>query len=257
MKTLAFSLLAFIALLADSVKAAPDLRGYPPFDVVQSSVPLGDLVTINFAVLNFGTSRSVASAVRFYLSPDANIDPATDIPISRDVGPLPEFDPNYGSSYTVNGLLLVTQNQLAALGGSGTYYIGMVVDSQNQNDEGQDGENNNRNLGMGTDMDSLTITIPQPDMAGWDARPDSDDYFAVLSSNLTWGDECQLRFSVVNHSPGNAGPFKVKFYLSSDSTITTNDFYFATVHFDNGLSGWGWNGSTNVSFNLPVGTPFG
>jgi len=239
--------------------ATIDLVGYNNggfnFNVQQSSAAWGEQVTVDFAIANFGNQSSGSFSIRFYLSSDQNIS-TSDYALSGHVS-IPSINAFSANGFSVT-LTLPTENQL---GGSGTRYIGMIVDSQNQ--VGETNEGNNRNQGNSTDRDSFNFTIPDADLRGWDGRPTFDEYFDVQETSAVWGDVVNIRFAVLNDSGRNADAFVVKLYVSADSTIgDANDFVISSPSFSNGLNALSFGGYTGgytsvilPSFNPLPGSP--
>ncbi|MBD2325867.1 S8 family serine peptidase [Alkalinema sp. FACHB-956] len=133
--------------------ALPDLRGQT-FDVVPTSGIAGNSVQVNFQIANLQRMRSGAFRTSFYLSTDATITASDYLLGSQEISSL--------SSLTGTGLL----SQILTLPSathpvwltSGTYYLGMIIDSTNVISEAR--ETNNANQGQGQDWDSLNITLP-------------------------------------------------------------------------------------------------
>jgi len=98
-----------------------------------------------------------------------------------------------------------------------------------------------------------------PDLKGFDARDYGGCYFDVQESSVYWGDQIHVQFEVVNWSGDNAGPFKVRFFLSADSHIDAGDYAFGDISFSSGLNGWYFGGTCNygVTITLPSYNPVG
>ncbi len=255
----------FLTMLVAKTFATPDLvgfdgrlHGFPQycFNVQQSSIAAGQQVNVDFFIANFGNTASGAFKVRLYLSKDSTINPGTDYLFSSDS---PDYDiPSLAPSSFNGGTVAVTippQDTINSLGGAGTFWIGIVADSQNQVAESN--ESNNSNQADGTDRASLTVTIPPSDLTGFDGRPsNSDAYFDILESQLRWGDSFHIHFATANLSGGNAGNFKTMVYLSTDSSIgDADDYLIAVYERTNGLPGFNYY-SLDDLLPLPVVNPF-
>ena len=243
--------------------AAPDLLGfdgrsysYPSyyFRSTSSSVSAGQTAMVYFYVANLGDAASGTYSVRFYLSKDSNIDPATDYTLYTMYS-APSLAASSFNGWSAN-LQLPTEDTITALGGAGTFYIGMYVDCLNQVSESN--ESNNRNLGDGADRASLTVTIPAPDLAGFNGGTTyTNAYFDIQNGTLNWGDLCTFHFAAQNLSGGNATSFKVKLYLCTNSTINSDSGYLLyTLSFSAGLKGLTYN-SYDGLMSLPSVNPFG
>ena len=122
----------------------------------------GGQTTASFTVRNIGNTDAAPFDVKFYLSDDAIIDPATDILLS-----LHPSDPNYDAlepaNYHVVGGLNSFSNHSATIALSvpindpfatdGQYYVGMYVDADG--DVAEADETNNRNRGDGLDRQTV------------------------------------------------------------------------------------------------------
>jgi RHS repeat-associated protein len=254
-----FCLLVLLLCLSHaSIGNAQNLIGYPGgFSLSSSSVAAGTQVTVTFGILNDSNTPAGASSVRFYLSKDANIDPATDYALTGNVSGIPALGRVGNITGATYAVTLPTQDTITSLGGAGAFYIGMVVDSANQVNESNEGDN--RNQGVGRDMASLTVTVPSPDLAGVDSRIyGGSNYFRVTESSVNWGDTIHVSHAVVNNTGGNAGPFNVKFYLSPDATIgDASDYIVFTTNYTAGLSGQTYTSTSSQSITLPAVNPFG
>ena len=176
-------------LLASDLRGFDGRPGFPNdyFDVSQSSSNWGDIINVKFCVANFGdnTSRGNLYSIAFYVSSDADIDPATDTLIHEFVNQVsvPPASSLY-PAFTADLQLPRTRPS----GSDGTWYLGMWVDSRNVINEGSN-ESNNRNLGQSIDRDSLSINTLPVDLVGFDGRPSHpDDYFNVREDSVYWGE---------------------------------------------------------------------
>jgi len=162
--------------------AAPDLREYNglvtgvasyPFDIQETTVNWGETVHLRFAVANYCDSAGTFE-IRIFVSPDANIDPASDVAIATNsvgsIGLKGVVLVNFGTNGTIT---LPSVNPLPGV--PSTVYFGMVVDADNQVAESD--ETNNRNLGntIAGDDTPLTITPPVPYISATDSVAPNND----------------------------------------------------------------------------------
>jgi len=155
------------------------------FDVVQPALNTGDALTANFQIQNTGLDSTSSFNVNFYLSDDNFI-------TQRDYL-LGSFTVDRLSSNGNTGLLSQSlnlpspSNPIWRSFGSGSGYVGMIVDGLNT--VGETNENNNSNLGLALDSDAialsqqgqLTTTINRlvGDFDGLGAG--ASDYFTLVS----------------------------------------------------------------------------
>jgi hypothetical protein len=121
----------------------------------------GGLATVDFDVRNLGDTPSGGFNVRFFLSDDAVIDPMADTPIALSPSD-PAHNPGDPTAYHVAALdSLATLAGFASIivpagdpfGTDNQYYVGMVVDADD--DVAEADEANNSNLGLGDDVDDV------------------------------------------------------------------------------------------------------
>ncbi len=72
------------------------------------------------------------------------------------------------------------------------------------------------------------------------------------SSTVLVGGQISLATVVKNQGSGNAGPFRIGFYLSADASVTTGDTLFAVCDYSTGL-GAGFSSTCSGSVSLPSG----
>lgn len=235
--------------LTEVAMAQPNLRGFKPstgigFNVVGAATAgaparFNEKIKVQFRVQNNGTTTAPPSVVRFYLSPDAEIDPDADVLLkeygnsimlgvsSFSVPELPD-----GANYFEDELFLRLPH-LTHFPMNGAIYLGMVVDADDDVDESN--ENDNRNRGHLIDREKMFIDLVNGiDLTGVDGRnvqdfPGSEAlqnvYFDVRESEAYWGRVIRIKGGVMNQGNGSiTSPFKVKFYLSNDQ-----NFYQGTL----------------------------
>lgn len=123
------------------------------FDVVQSTLNTGDALTANFQIQNIGLDSAGSFNANFYLSDDSFI-------TQRDYF-LGSFTVDRLSRNGNTGLLSQalslpsSSDPIWKSFGSGSGYIGMVVDGLNT--VGETNENNNSNLGLALDSDLIGL----------------------------------------------------------------------------------------------------
>jgi len=97
-----------------------------------------------------------------------------------------------------------------------------------------------------------------PNLTYWKASQNSS--FSITPVNdVNWGDEVTVNLAYQNNGDADipAGTrIRYRLYLSPDSTITTNDYYWKGYYTENGLkAGYGSYKSPNI--NLPASPPSG
>ena len=99
------------------------------------------------------------------------------------------------------------------------------------------------------DFDRVNITVNPvlPDLSG--------EFFQVVQSELNSGESLDLIYNI-NNSGGEAGKFKVKFYLSRNDFISKGDLLLGTITI-NGIDPNSSTGFQSINLTLPEGTdPF-
>jgi RHS repeat-associated protein len=247
-QTLRFLICLLCAGTAFEVLAQPNVRPYCAsgyvFSITPDSVVSGGQISVSFWVANYGSSASSPGTLVLYLTNSANINPTTDYALTATLT-LPSIPAFTAENFTVSAVGIPGQNTINSMGGAGTFYVGLALNGAYQG------------AGEGCDRDSLTITIPPPDLVGIN--------YSVQSGTLIWGNLCQYQFGVENLSGGNASPFNVNVYLSTNQNIGTNDYLLSTDQFANGIPGLTYsNGNSIVSYSsisgsltLPPVNPFG
>lgn len=215
----------------------PDMRGIM-FGAITDPATAGGTATVDFRLNNNGSQNASQFTVDFYLSSNSTIT-TDDFFLGQRV--ITGLESGKSTAQLTQLLQLPAVNN-AFWNGTGTYYIGMVIDRDNNILESN--ESNNSNRGLLLDKDDLTINVPQvpADLRGTN--------FNVVQEPLEAGESFDLQFTVQNASAGSAGPFSVRFYLSSNSLINTSDKLLGQYSF-NGLAG---NSSQANSVNLTLPT---
>ena len=170
---------------------APDLVVDAP-TVSNSSPTAGASFTLSATVRNQGTGPSAATTLRFYRSTDATIS-ASDTEVgSHHMGGLPASGTSDHSS------------DLTAPSSAGAYYYGACVESVS----GETDSENNCSL-------AVTVTVGAPDLVV--------DAPAVSNGSPTAGASFRLSATVRNQGSGASAATTLRYYLSTDATITTRD----------------------------------
>ena len=169
----------------------PDLEVGSPL-VSNSNPAAGASFTLSVTVSNTGDGESPATTLRYYRSTDATIT-TSDTAVGTDaVGALSAS----GSS--------AESISLTAPSSPGTYYYGACVDTVT--DE-SDTTNNCSS--------SVQVTVPQP--------PDLRIQTIAAPSSITVGESFNLSVTVLNDGDGESPATTLRYYRSTDSTITTSD----------------------------------
>ena len=180
-----------------SAITAPDLAVGTP-TVSDSTPSAGGSLTLSATVRNQGDGSSAATTLRYYRSTDSTIT-TSDTSVGTDaVGTLAAS----GSSSESIGL--------TASASAGTYYYGACVDTVS-------GESDTTNNCSG----SVQVTVSEPP-----AGPDLDPYAIVVTTNPGGtgpGGNVGPSVGVRNDGDESSAATTVRFYQSTDATITTAD----------------------------------
>ena len=172
---------------------APDLIVEAP--TVSSSPSAGGSFTLRATVRNQGSGRSASTTLRWYLSTDATVSTS---------------DTEVGTDYVTRlsaGRTSAESIRLRAPSSAGTYYYGACVESVS-------GESNTGN----NCSSAVTVTVgaaPAPDLIV--------EAPTVSSSNPSAGGSFTLRATVRNQGSGRSASTTLRYYLSTDATVTTSD----------------------------------
>ena len=169
-------------------------------------------VAVSFQILNQEIHAAGPFDVTFYLSDDANIDPASDTRLQLDAtDPDAYHVAGLAAGATHSGSVSLVVPASDPFGTDNDYYIGMVVDAGG--DVTETNEVNNRNLGQDVDRDDVfySLIVPEIDLLGTSFDVNPDNLFAI--GNVA------VSFEILNQQIDAAGPFDVKFYLSDDTNI--------------------------------------
>lgn len=167
----------------------------------ESVVIPGDTITISGAVKNFGDKDGGSSVLKYYFSDNSTLDVNTDLLIGSDnVSPL-DID---SSSFEEIDLIIPFTGVTA-----GKKYIFYVCDANDNVTERY--ENNNRAARF------FTLSIPKPDL-----RVATKD---LTPTTVAPGEDLDLTALIKNFGNGNSQSSKVKYYLSTNYSYSTNDIY--------------------------------
>ena len=173
---------------------APDLIVEAP-TVSNSSPTVGASFTLRATVRNQGSDRSASTTLRYYRSSDAAIT-TSDTEVGTDgVGLL---DASRTGSESIS---------LTAPSSAGTYYYGACVESVS----GESDTGNNCSS-------AVTVTVgaaPAPDLVV--------DAPTVSTNNPTAGASFTLRATVRNQGDGRSASTTLRWYRSTDATVSTSD----------------------------------
>ena len=177
------------------VQGTPDLN---PYTIVVEAglegLSPGGSFSLSVGVRNDGNGSSAATTLRYYRSTDTIV---TTSDTEEGTDDLPSLAPSATSSQSVS---------LTAPTTAGTYYYGACVDAV----EGESDTTNNCS-------ESLTITVDgdPPDLVVLGP--------GVGSGSRDPGEMFRLLVTVHNQGAGGSAATTVKFYRSTDATITTSD----------------------------------
>ena len=184
-----------------ATSGVPDLRAQPP-SVSESILRVGDSFTLRAGVSNQGNrggGTSSATTLRYYRSADSTIS-AADTEVGTDaVGSL-GF--GQGSSLSID---------LSAPAIAGTYFYGACVDSVS----GESNTQNNCTAGV-----EVTVEVGLPDLVV--------ESPSVSDGNLDTGESFTLSATVRNQGDGTSSSTTLRYYRSTDSTISSSDAFLDT-----------------------------
>ncbi|MGD9128355.1 MAG: C25 family cysteine peptidase, partial [Planctomycetia bacterium] len=225
-----------------------DLLG-SQFDVVPDKLlPAGGMATADFSIQNLGDMAAAGFNVRFYMSDDATIDPATDMVLALNASD-PAYNPSDPGVYRVTGLdTLATHSASVALvvpaddpfDTDSEYFIGMIVDADGEITENI--EDNNANRGQDVDRDDVDYLPGPVDHFVWELDSLFKYVDVPFSVNITAIDSDG--FVVTNYD----GPAELTALVGGNEDIYFNDF-----ESDDG--GWVASATWDPVGNWEWGTP--
>ncbi len=175
--------------------------------------PDGHNVSFNLNIENVGNQASSACTLGYYASTDANIT-TDDYLLGTDfVGPI-NIGGFGGEAFSVD---LCNVASLPA----GTYYLGYIIDYENDNEE-SDETNNTGNSGSNT---ASLVNCPVP---GINLTTIGTPSFSYTPSSSSFSASVE----VINNGMVAMGEFtRLAFYLSTDANITTSDYQVGATQF--------------------------
>ncbi|MFN6461342.1 MAG: CARDB domain-containing protein [Nostoc sp. DedVER02] len=184
------------------VSKAIAINGPKPDLIIQnisapSLVDPGSLITVNYQLANQGTASAGSSTTKFYLSKDTTLSgDDTYLSYSRSY-----FYSGLGEGkYSSESYSLILSSNITF----GNYYLLLQADGNGEIFESN--ENNN--------VTAKAITIAAPDLL-------IQNPSAPASANI--GTTIQLSYQVKNQGNGKAGVNTIRFYLSKDTSLSTED----------------------------------
>lgn len=202
----------------------PDLEGQVFNVEPETGLESGRLITqLDFRIKNSGSVAVTESfVVRFILSTDnrfgANDKLLGAMVISDD------FAPGQSRGYTRDNVMrLPHAEEWLPYTGTGTYFIGMIVDYRNWVREANEGNNRNH-AAEGIDWDAVRIeVVERGDLRG--------AQFDIHDQALNAGQEISvIWYSIDNIGMGTiAQSFAVRFYLSTDNKFGFYDYFLGGV----------------------------
>ena len=189
--------------------------------VSQSRLAPGERFTLSTSVRNAGDGRADSTTLRYYRSSDSRIT-TSDTEVGTDS--VSALSANRSSDESI---------RLTAPTSAGTYYYGVCVDSV----ANESNTANNCSVAV-----SITVEVLRSDLVV--ARP------TVNKSTLTPGERFTLSTSVRNAGDGRADSTTLRYYRSTDATITTSDTEVGT----DSVSTLGANRSSDESITLNAPT---
>ena len=197
------------AVLPDGAREVPDLMVSVP--AVSAGAPAaGTTFTLSVAVSNEGEGESVAATLRYYRSTDATIT-SSDTEVGKDT--VAQLAAAESSSRSV---------QLTAPSSPGTYYYGACVDPVTDESD----TTNNCST-------SVQVTVPETEPEprpepGPEPEPERHPDLVVTPPSVSdsgpaGGAQFTLSATVRNDGEGAAAATMLRYYRSTDATITTTD----------------------------------
>jgi subtilase family serine protease len=203
---------------------------------IGSTVTLGQSFTGRYTVRNNGGGNLTTDfVVRYYYCTGTTTATCVTTPIGTQTITT-NLAANATTSFTTPTL------RLPATATAGTRYIRAFVDATTIVRESSETNNN--------DFDSITVVPPRPDL--------QVDLLGVTSTTVTAGNKVTVTFRVANTGQANAGAFKVRLYLSTNTIITTgSDTYLNIERSFTSLNKGVKTPTQTVSVTIPANTTSG
>lgn len=170
--------------------------------VMPAGGAVGRPASVRFTIANTGPAPSGVFTVRFYLSSDTTLDAGDVLLVTRTGGNL-----NPGASRTETVNLMIPSDTPP-----GTYHVIAVTDPMNEVVEMDEGNNV-------TVSTAMPVTLYRPDLVM--------TAVGVPAAGAV-GRPLAITNTVRNVGPAPAGPFAIRFYLSSDGTLDAGDVLLGT-----------------------------
>ena len=187
---------SFVSIAVTVLPEADLVVGSP--SVTDSSPETGESFTLSATVSNAGDGASAATTLRYYRSTDATIT-TSDTEVGTDA-----LWTLAASGTSAESISLTAPNS------AGTYYYGACVDAVS----GESSSTNNCSSSV-----QVTVSAAPP-------GPDLDPYAVVVTSNPFGnppGGRLTISVGVRNEGDEASAATTVRFYQSTDATITTSD----------------------------------
>ncbi len=216
--------------------SSPDLIVESP-SVSDSTLTPGQSFTLQATVRNRGTGQSASTTLRYYRSSNSTISTS-----DTEVG----TDSVSGLSASRTGSESIS---LTAPSSTGTYYYGACVASVS----GETDTRNNCSTGVRVTVSSGSGGGGSGGSGGGSSSPDLIvESPSVSDSTLTPGQSFTLQATVRNRGTGQSVSTTLRYYRSTNSTISTSDTEVGTDSVS-GLSASG-TGSESISLTAPSST---
>ncbi|MCI5058764.1 MAG: hypothetical protein MRY83_21810, partial [Flavobacteriales bacterium] len=205
------STLLFLALTFyfSSASALADLKVLGQLQVNPTQVYIGDAIQIDLSINNSGDQSSSYGYVKFFLSTNSTYS-SNDIYIGQ----------KYVSSISAGNTVNISHSQtMSSSLNAGNYYLIAFVDANHNTNESN--ENNN------TKYKYISLLEKQPDLFV--------ENRTVSKNTLTKGESFNVSCVVKNYGNATASSSYVGYYLSTNTTLSSNDIflgksYLSTVY---------------------------
>ena len=199
--------------------------------VTPSSVAPGGTVTLSsYTVANQGAVASNAYRLGYYLSTDATITSADRLLVANSTTALAA-----GASVTFTGPTLPIPSDVTP----GSYFVGPLVDDQNGTPESNEANN----------FKSTALTVGQADLV-----ISAPATLTVTPPSVAPGGTVTLpSYTVTNQGTAGSNAYRIGYYLSFDTTITTSDMLLLTTS-ATALAAGASQTLPGPTLTIPVGT---
>ena len=180
-----------------------------------TSVAAGDVLSVYSDIQNAGTASSGNFDVSVYLSTDDIISAADNLLGTVSMPSIAANDWEHAD--------LVDATVPASLT-PGQYYVGWIIDSNN--DVPEFNESNNTVL---YESGNTVLTVIDTNLGTVDLLDDGEDYQSLSTTSVAAGDVLSVNSDIRNAGTASSGDFDVSVYLSTDNIISTADTLLGTV----------------------------